>query len=313
MRRTVLLAAAAVLVPALLRSMPVYNEDDRRDTVDVQDGQAQALADSTVALFGADQVKVRNGRASLATQSYQEALQLCPGERFSGQSIGPNCSGSLVAPDLVLTAGHCIQDEASCKATAFVFGFRTRRSGSTPKSVSADQVYGCAGIVGRKLEGEAGADWAVVRLDRPVTDHKPLAVHRQDISNGTPLMVIGYPSGLPEKIADGGTVLDASPAGFYRTDLDTYHGNSGSPVFDSRSGKIVGILVRGENDYETVTLPDGTQCQKSKVCRPADNCRGEDVTKVSEFAQFIPEHRPRARAAAAKSPTLDSLRKLTGE
>jgi len=138
MRRTVLLAAAAVLVPAFLSSMPVYNEDDRRDTVDVQDDQAQALADSTVALFGADQVKLRGGRASLATESYQQALQLCPGERFNDQNIGPNCSGSLVAPDLVLTAGHCIQDEASCKATAFVFGFRTRKGGATPKSVSAD-------------------------------------------------------------------------------------------------------------------------------------------------------------------------------
>ncbi|HAH07700.1 MAG TPA: serine protease [Elusimicrobia bacterium] len=312
MRRTVLLAAAAVLVPAFLSSMPVYNEDDRRDTVDVQDDQAQALADSTVALFGADQVKLRGGRASLATESYQQALQLCPGERFNDQNIGPNCSGSLVAPDLVLTAGHCIQDEASCKATAFVFGFRTRKGGATPKSVSADQVYGCAGIVGRKLEGEAGTDWAVVRLDRAVTDHKPLAVHRQDVSNGTPLTVIGYPSGLPEKIADGGAVLDASPAGFYRTNLDTFHGNSGSPVFHSQSGKIVGILVRGENDYEEVTLPDGTKCQKTKHCGPSDNCRGEDVTKVSEFAQFIPEHRRTRRASAAKSPTLDSLRKLTG-
>jgi len=144
-----------------------------------------------------------------------------------------------------------------------------------------------------------------------VMDHRPIAIHREDVSNGTPLMVIGYPNGLPEKVAGGGAVLDASQAGFYRTNLDTFHGNSGSPVFHAGSAKIVGVLVRGEEDFETVEKEDGTKCLKTKRCMPNDNCRGEDVTKASEFAAMVPEHR-RARAAAASSPTFNSLRKLTG-
>jgi len=293
----------------------IYGTDDREDVAD-SGLKMRALSASAVTLF------LESSLSSGAAGSYSIPATagtlgtnrgMAPGERFTNQVQAAYCSGALVGEDLIMTAGHCVTTEAQCRAIKFVFGYRVPGSGKpATTAVWPAEVYGCAGIVGRKLEGEAGTDWAVVRLDRAVTDHKPLAVHRQDVSNGTPLTVIGYPSGLPEKIADGGAVLDASPAGFYRTNLDTFHGNSGSPVFHSQSGKIVGILVRGENDYEEVTLPDGTKCQKTKHCGPSDNCRGEDVTKVSEFAQFIPEHRRTRRASAAKSPTLDSLRKLTG-
>ena len=97
---------------------------------------------------------------------------------------------------------------------------------------------------------------------------------------GTQLTVVGYPVGLPVVISDGATVQRHRPT-FFSADLDTYQGNSGSPVFNSerlRAGELFaeGILVRGEDDFE-----QQAPCQISKQCPLFTSCRGEDVTYSS--------------------------------
>ena len=74
---------------------------------------------------------------------------------------------------------------------------------------------------------------------------------------GERLTVVGHPAGLPVTISGGAAVQRHRPT-FFSADLDTYQGNSGSPVFNSdrlRSGDLFveGILVRGESDFEQET------------------------------------------------------------
>jgi len=306
---SVLAAAACLLLAGPAAAMPVYDRDDREDPVEVEDSRTLALADSTAALFESGRVVLRGGRAYLATKSYQESRRLCPGERFAGQRVGASCSGALVGPDLLLTAGHCVTDEQNCKGTAFVFGFRVGADGSTPASVPAGEVYRCAALLGRRLEDGRGSDWALVRLDRAVAGRSPLGLSRGPVAKGTPLLVIGHPDGLPQKVAGNATVLDPSPASYFITDLDTFEGNSGSPVFDARTRLIAGVLVRGEDDFDSVKLPDGSRCFKPKVCLKGD-CRGEDVTKASEFALLVAGSRRSGNPLAASSPALESLAQL---
>ncbi len=51
---------------------------------------------------------------------------------------------------------------------------------------------------------------------------------------------------------------------FFVANLDTYGGNSGSPVVDARTYVVEGILVRGEDDF---VQNDG--CYVSLVCPDA--------------------------------------------
>ncbi len=95
-------------------------------------------------------------------------------------------------------------------------------------------------------------------------------------------MVIGHPAGLPTKVSGGAKVRDAGPTGHFVANLDTYGGNSGSAVFNAKTGLIEGILVRGEIDY---TWRGG--CKVSNTCAD-DGCRGEDVTKISALSGNIP-------------------------
>lgn len=285
MKKLLALAAAALFaVPAAAQMEPevIYGDDDRLDLYQVESRKLLDVADSTVALFEASDVTVAGAVAKLNVSSYGKGMSLCPEEPFYDQVNGAFCSGSLVAPDVIMTAGHCVRSASACSGTKFVFGFAYKAKGQDVSSVPASDVYGCKQLLGREEVG-SGADWALVKLDRPVKGHKPLAYNKLgDPAKGAPLVVIGHPAGLPTKVAGGATVRDPSPNGYYVANLDTYGGNSGSAVFNAKTLLVEGILVRGEQDY----VWKGS-CRVSKVCG-SDECRGEDVTKMSAVVPNMP-------------------------
>ena len=292
----IVLALAAALVAAApasaqFRSKVIYGVDGRIDLYQTDNAQLLSLADSTVALFQASGVTAAGGVAQLATESYAERYGLCKEEPFYEQQTGAFCSGSLVAPDVIMTAGHCVPSAGECANIKFVFGFAVKVKGVLPKSVPETEVYGCKELIGRQQVGN-GADWALVRLDRKVVGHAPLKLNLTGkIQAKTEVLVIGHPAGLPTKIAGGAHVRDSSNPGFFVANLDTYGGNSGSAVFNATTGLVEGILVRGEQDY--VQKGD---CRVSNVC-PEDGCRGEDVTKIANVADKIPAAEHKSRVA----------------
>lgn len=316
----------------------IYGDDDRLDLFQVKDPRLLAWADSTVALFPdyAVAMDAAAGTARLATRPYGPSNNLCPTEPFYDQQEGAFCSGFLVGQDIIATAGHCVTDENSCKNMRFVFSFVIHKEGrATPEVVPAGEVYGCKKLW-RRQEEDTGADWALVWLDRRVARHKPLKLNRTGaIANGTKLVMIGHPSGLPTKVAGGNTyVRDASPKGYFVANTDSYHGNSGSVVLNARTGLVEGILVRGEADYDYVTnsLRDKNAlfklsaqgfCFASKRC-PLDGCRGEDVTKIAALLPAMPwDWRPaeepvaqggaQARALASRpGPAFEQLLREAG-
>src|SRR5262249_25906156 len=153
---------------------------------------------------------------------------------------------------------------------------------------------------GRALGGgngaEGGAEWSLVRLERGVTGRPPLKLRTSGkIGNQAGVFVIGHPSGLPVKYAPGARVRDNTPASHFVANLDTYGGNSGSPVVHTSTQGVEGLPVPGENDY----VSNGT-CQVSQRC-PSTGCRGEDVTRSRVWAAKVPKARTRGKTAARKS------------
>jgi hypothetical protein len=99
------------------------------------------------------------------------------------------------------------------------------------------------------------------------------------------LVVIGHPAGLPLKVANNGHVI-SSEAGqpWFTASLDTYHGNSGSPIIDEATGLVEGLLVSGAKDlypFETTDELGTHSCNKSVRCTDA-TCGGETVTRILE-------------------------------
>lgn len=265
------------------RQRAIYGTDDRKDLYQVAQPALLRLSDAVAALVkSADLTERANGTYKLATTSYRTEYDLCSNEPFASQPLGCVCSGFLVAPDVIATAGHCVTSLAALRRIRFVFGFRMLDAKRARTTFAAEDVYRGVEIIGRRYS-EGGADWALVRLDRAVVGRRPLTVRRSGkVASNRNLFVIGHPNGLPAKLAGGARVRDNRQATYFSANLDTYGGNSGSPVFDRATRVVEGILVRGETDFES----DGN-CSVSLVC-PDSGCAGEDVTRSTVWAGKIP-------------------------
>ena len=267
------------------RQKVIYGTDDRKDIFEITDAALLEDADCVVALFAKGDVRDNgDGTSTLQTQQFGAANDLCRSEPFRTQPVGAFCSGFLVAPDVVVTAGHCVDPPSTPAVTdiRFVFGFRMASATEPPAAIPNGEIYSGRELLGKQLT-QAGLDWAVVKLDRQVTGHRPAPVRRRRrVGQGAAVHVIGHPVGLPAKLAGGAIVRDNTPNPFFVANLDTYGGNSGSPVFNSRTHRVEGILVRGERDF--VASGD---CTVSFVC-PTTGCRGEDVTRITKLAELIP-------------------------
>ena len=136
-------------------------------------------------------------------------------------------------------------------AFSYVFGYRMRDTNTPKLIISNRDIYQAREVIAWQLDN-AGADWALIRLERPVVGHR-IAQFRQagTIRNGQPVHAIGFPLGLPAKFVPGVVHLNKATA-FFTSDLPSYPGNSGSPVLNSATHAVEGILTAGpRSDVET--------------------------------------------------------------
>lgn len=207
----------------------------------------------------------------------------CKGTRFIDQPNAGMCSGFLIAPDLMVTAGHCVEIENFCEEYRWVFDYQIDKETQTAGvDVNPENIYSCKKVISNALSIPLGLDYGIVQLDRKVMGRVPLEINNNfKVSDKQGLLVIGSPSGLPLKVATGANVRKNSHPSYFSANLDTFQGNSGSAVFNSESGVVEGILVRGEDDYVPNHLK---MCVEVKVCK-TDECRGEDVSRLTSIPE----------------------------
>jgi V8-like Glu-specific endopeptidase len=279
--RNVKSKAIAGVVLQVQRS--IYGNDNREEIFNLADDRDKNNADGVVALFKSTNIMDNgNGTSTLATKNYRTEFKLCERERFGKQPFGAYGSGFLVAPRIIATAGHCV-DSGNVTTTRFVFGFRMRDSTTAETRIANGEIYSGVSLIGRSMP-PAGADWALVKLDRDVTNHQILKIRRSGIINAEQkLHIIGHPSGLPAKFADGAVVRDNSQSKIFIANLDAYHGNSGSPVFNRCTHEVEGILIEGgRNDF--INTGDCCVSIVSAFTGGIEVC-----TRTTEFSSLLPE------------------------
>ncbi len=245
----------------------VYGDDNRVDVVDYPDSEIQSLASSVAAMVPAENI---DSSGNLSGDTLGDAYGLCEDQKFRDEKVSAVCTGFLVDDDLLVTAGHCVGEVAVCGTAKWVFGFHNQKT-----QVDPADVYECSSVVSHSYSDSTWLDYAVIKLDRKVSSRQPLRFRRTGVvSAGEDLVIMGHPTGISLKIADDASVRSVETE-YFVANLDSFGGNSGSPVFNLNSKEVEGILVRGETDYKTEN-----GCTVVNTCEQ-DGCDGEDSTLMS--------------------------------
>lgn len=259
--------------------------DDQRVDIRFIDNEAiQQNSEAVFSIWNINQLKGKRGRYSFNTMPYHLHKNLHRSERFYNQEagLGCACTGFLVAPKIVVTAGHCMSSVFDLRNMGFVVGFRADGiSNQPPKAFSKDDVYMVKRLIHREYDIPYGNDFIVAELDRPVEGIKPLKIAKADAVVGDQIYMVGHPNGLPLKFTGNGEVVGIKST-YVTARLEAYGGNSGSPVFNAQH-EVIGILVRGKARWVT---QDG----KKKVRRYIDaQTVKRHIAKASEFKDHVPK------------------------
>ena len=246
-----------------------------------------------------------NGVASGAEDDAAIGLGIFSGTQFQGA-----CSGVLVAPNLVLTARHCVS-----KTEEGNIGCQSDGTPIVGGGVLGDYKPGQLKVLlGSQLANDFAAigmtimhpdvtnlcdnDIAMLVLDKAIAGNPTIAQLRLDTmpNIGDTIRAVGWgtsnnSSGIERRKRDNIAIIDVGPddsTGLGDRELaigeGICSGDSGGPAFDEVTKAVVGVVSRGGNGapYNPQTDPQYTPCVDSGPYH-ANNI----YTRTDGFKDFI--------------------------
>lgn len=210
-----------------------------------------------------------------ASHSLGSIYNLCNDVPFYNQTVAGIGTAFIVSKNTMLTANHVF--ERPITDYIVLFGYKLVVANDVVNYYfNVDDIY-YPKTVSKKEEELDLIEFKVDRdFNRPILEWENVS---KIPSNENEVYMIGHPTGLPTKVALNASIKENTNPFYFYTSLDSFQGNSGSPVFNFYTHKVIGVLVSGEVDY----VYNGN-CYYSPSCK-IPFCKGEKVIRIEKFME----------------------------
>jgi V8-like Glu-specific endopeptidase len=273
---------ALFIIPQVV--FAVYGEDNRKDFFEVQDNEVREL--SKAILYRIDKHELRGWTFQRYWKIITKKLEdkgVCKDEKFSDQdTIRIGCSAVLIGKKKVLTGGNCISS-FTCNNDLYywTFGYYKGTSDQSFEKLHKKNFFKCKEIVKRVYDPASGRSFAIFTLKKDVKGIKPVKVSTVPLKDTDELIIMGHPSGLPLKIAEGAAVIDQDQSLFI-SNSDIRGETVGSMAFNKKTKELVGLLIYGTYNYQ---YSYETYC--NQVSRSENNQAQELFLKSNIFSEYL--------------------------
>jgi V8-like Glu-specific endopeptidase len=160
-----------------------------------------------------------------------------------------SCSVTLIGPDTVITAGHCLESiDTEWPTSSVTFDYETECGGAAPPGYNP-VFHKVTGYLKFRWNDGSGLDYAILQIAIPPggLGIPPIPLRNSLPANGEQIFGVHHPNGAVKKLAPPHATsefVNAANASAVTVDIDVSGGSSGSGLFDMM-GRYVGVLSNG--------------------------------------------------------------------